>query len=83
MKDISKVGVIVQARLNSQRVPNKMIKQFGKSSLFEIMCEKLKKSTNIPQKNIFVSVYEQQLIDIAKKSQMNIFVRSEESAFFD
>jgi len=83
MKDISKVGLIVQARLNSQRVPNKMIKPFGKSSLFEIMCEKLKESTLIPQKNIFVSVYEQELIDMAEKSQMNIFVRSKESAFFD
>ena len=83
MKDISKVGLIVQARLNSQRVPNKMIKQLGNSSLFGVLCEKLRKSQYIPQENIFVSVYEEELIDIANQNNMNIFKRSKESAFFD
>jgi len=83
MKDISEVGLIVQARLNSQRVPNKMIKQLGNSSLFGVLCEKLRKSQYIPQENIFVSVYEEELIDIANQNNMNIFKRSKESAFFD
>ena len=83
MKDISKVGLIVQARLNSQRVPNKMIRQLGNSSLFGVLCEKLRKSQYIPQENIFVSVYEEELIDIANQNNMNIFKRSKESAFFD
>jgi CMP-N-acetylneuraminic acid synthetase len=83
MKTISDVGLIVQARLNSQRVPNKMIKKLGNSSLFGILCEKLKKSEYIPQENIFVSVYEEELINIAIQNNMNIFKRSKESAFFD
>jgi CMP-N-acetylneuraminic acid synthetase len=79
MKNINDVCVIIQARLSSERVPEKMIKSFGDSSLFEIGCRKLKESNIIPKENIYVSVYEQELIDIAKKCNMNIFYRSKKS----
>ena len=83
MKNINDVCVVIQARLNSERVPNKMIKPFGDTSLFEIACKKLLESSVIPKDNMYVSVYEQELIDIAKKCDINIFKRSKESALFD
>lgn len=83
MKNINDICVIIQARLSSERVPEKMIKPFVDSSLFEITCRKLKESKVIPKENIYVSVYEQKLIDIAKKCDMNIFKRSKKSAFYD
>jgi CMP-N-acetylneuraminic acid synthetase len=83
MKNKGDVCVILQARLSSERVPKKMIKPFAESSLFEIGCRKLKESNIIPKENIYVSVYEQELIDIAKKCNMNIFKRSKKSALFD
>lgn len=83
MKNKDDVCVIIQARLSSGRVPNKMIIPFGDSSLFEICCRKLLKSKVIPKENVYVSIYEQELIDIAKKCDMNIFKRSKKSALFD
>ena len=35
MKDIKDILVVVQARLNSQRVPQKMIRPFNDTNLFE------------------------------------------------
>ena len=75
--------LIVQARLSSQRVPHKMIEPLGTKSLFEIMCEKLSRPKTISPKDIFVSVYEDELIQIAEKYYLNIHKRSKESAYFD
>lgn len=83
MKNINDVCVVIQARLNSERVPNKMANPFGDTSLFEIGCKKLLESNVIPNENIYVSIYEQELIDIANKCGVNIFKRSKESALFD
>ena len=44
MKNINDVCVVIQARLTSERVPNKMAKPFGDTSLFEIGCKKLLES---------------------------------------
>jgi CMP-N-acetylneuraminic acid synthetase len=83
MKNINDVCVIIQARLSSERIPNKMTKSFGDSSLFEIACKKLLESNVIPKDNIYVSVHEKELVDIANKCDINIFKRSKESAIFD
>ena len=77
------ICLIVQARLSSQRVPHKMIEPLGEKSLFEIMCEKLSRPKTISPKDIFVSVYEDELIQIAQKYYLNIHKRSKESAYFD
>ena len=42
MKDKKDIAVIIQARLGSQRVPNKMIKQFHNTTLLDIALEKIK-----------------------------------------
>jgi CMP-N-acetylneuraminic acid synthetase len=80
MKHISDVLIILQARLNSQRVPNKMLRPFADSNLFEIAINKLLNLKLIPKENIYASVFEPQLKDIANKYNINIYHRSEESA---
>jgi len=80
MKDISDIAVIVQARLNSERVPKKMTRSFCGSNLFEIGLQKLFKSTIVPSANVFASVYEQELIDIANDNGAQVYKRSFDSA---
>lgn len=78
MKAIDKICFILQARVNSSRLPNKMIKPFADSSLIEIAIDKIKSST-FPNKNIYLSANDPELIDIANKKQVNIFKRSDNS----
>lgn len=80
MKKLNNTAFIVQARLNSQRVPRKMIRPFAGTNLFELVLDKLLQSSIIPKQNIFTSVHEPVLFDIAQKKQVNIFNRSYESA---
>ena len=79
-KDISDIAFVVQARLNSQRLKNKMIKSFGGSSLFEILLEKIAESKLIPKENVYLSVHESELKEIAKNYEFNVFERSYDSA---
>tara|TARA_R100000008_G_scaffold372_2_gene336 strand:- start:25591 stop:26280 length:690 start_codon:yes stop_codon:yes gene_type:complete len=80
MKKLEDICVMVQARLGSQRVPQKMIRPFAERTLMDICLEKLSDSERIPNKNIYASVYEPELLDICNKYPINIFNRSEESA---
>ncbi len=80
MKNIDDVAIIVQARLNSERLPNKMLKKFSDSSLFEILLDKISRSKIISAKNVFLSVHETELKNIAKKYSFNIYNRSFQSA---
>lgn len=80
MKSISDVCLIIQARMNSQRVQKKMIRPFGESNLFEIALDKVIQSKVIPKSNIYVSVYEKELKNISSKYGINVFDRSYESA---
>ena len=45
MKNIEDIVVILLARLNSQRIPKKMIKPFAGTTLIDIAIEKIHKST--------------------------------------
>ena len=80
MKNLGNIAFIVQARLNSERVPQKMIRPFANSNLFSIVLDKLLASKIIPKENIFGSVYEQELIDILEARELNYWHRSEASA---
>jgi len=80
MKSIDDILVIVQARLSSQRCPQKMLKPFGNTTLMELCMEKILKSKVIPKENFYVSVYEDELVNVANKYGVNIFHRSEKSA---
>jgi CMP-N-acetylneuraminic acid synthetase len=79
-KDITDIAFVIQARLNSQRLKNKMIKSFNNSNLFEILLDKINKSKLIPKENVYLSIYEKELKEIAKNYKFNIFERSYESA---
>ena len=78
MKKLDNIAVIVQARLNSERVPQKMIRPFNGTTLFGLVLDKLNDSKY--KLNIFASVHEKELIDIASDRGVNIYERSYESA---
>ena len=80
MKKIEDVCILVQARLGSQRVPNKMLRPFAGTTLTDILFKKLKSSKVIPKNNIYFSAWEQELKDVAKKHDINVYHRSEQSA---
>ena len=79
MKNINDVLFIIQARTQSTRVPNKMLRPFADSNLFEIAVNKVLKSSIIPKENFYLGVMDNELINIAKKYNINYFIRSEES----
>ena len=81
MKNKEEVCLLVQARLGSQRVPGKMLRPFAGTTLVDILFEKLSKSKSIPKENIIFSAYEPELKEVANKYGINIFHRSEKSAF--
>jgi len=81
MKDFDDIVFIVQARLNSQRVPNKMLRAFADKNLFGIVLDKLLSSNVIPSDQIYASVYEEELFFEANtKRNIRTFQRSYESA---
>ena len=80
MKSIDELLVIVQARLSSQRLPEKMIKPFANSTLVDICLEKIKQSKIVNLNNFYLSVYEEELKLIARKHGINVWNRSKESA---
>lgn len=83
MKDIKDICILTQARLGSQRVARKMIRPFAGSTLVDILLEKLKHSKTIPKENIYLSAWEEELKEIARKHGVNVFNRSKESAHED
>ena len=81
MKSIDKICVVVQARLNSQRIEKKMIRPFADTTLMDICIKKILDSKVVDKNGFYLSLYEGELKDIAKKYNANIFHRSRESAF--
>jgi CMP-N-acetylneuraminic acid synthetase len=81
MKNINDVCIVVQARLGSTRVPGKMLKPFAGTTLVDILFKKLKSSKVIPKENIYFSAYEDELKQVGKNHDINIFDRSKTSAF--
>ena len=54
-KDIRDICFIIQSRLDSKRLPGKMLKPFAGSNLFEITINKLLNCSFIPNENIYLS----------------------------
>jgi CMP-N-acetylneuraminic acid synthetase len=79
VKKLEDILFITQARLNSERLPRKMLKPFAGSNLMEICLNKMQKSKYIPAANLYLSAYEPELIDLAEKMGVNVFHRSLES----
>ena len=80
MKNINEICILVQARLSSERVPGKMLKPFAGTTLMDILFEKLRNSKIIKIKNVYLSAYEDELKNVGKKYNINIFHRSKKSS---
>ena len=80
MKKIEDIAIVIQARLGSQRIPQKMIKPFAGTTLTDIFMEKVKKCKSFPIGNFYLSAYEKELVEIGNKHSINVFHRSKESA---
>lgn len=80
MKNVDDVCVIIQARLGSQRVPKKMLRQFADTTLTDISLSKIKNCKSFKKENFFFSAWEPELQQVAKKYDLNVFERSEASA---
>ena len=83
LKNLNDIAVIIQARLNSERLPRKMIKPFADTTLSDVAIDKVLKSKVIPKENFYFSVYEQELAQLGRKRGVNLFMRSLESANYD
>lgn len=79
-KSINDILFVCQARLESQRVPRKMIRSFAGTNLIEILINKIKKSQLIPIENFYLSIHDQELINLATKNNINYYHRSKKSA---
>jgi CMP-N-acetylneuraminic acid synthetase len=76
-KDIS---IVVQSRLGSQRVPNKMLKPFAGTTLVDILLDKLTNLTSVDYSKVYFCAHEQKLLDVASQYPINIIKRSKASA---
>lgn len=83
MKDIEQIAFILYAHYKSERVKEKMTRKFADSCLFEIALKKLIDCKFIPKENKYVALYDQELIEIAKKYDIQILPRSKKSAYFE
>lgn len=79
-KSIKDIAIVIQARLGSQRVPGKMLKPFAGTTLVNILLDKLRHSDLIDPDQVYLSLYEEELKDVAVRYPFNIFNRSEKSA---
>lgn len=80
MKNKEDVCVIVQARLGSQRIPQKMIRDFAGTTLTDLAIEKVRQCNSFPISNFYLSAHEPELKFIAARHGINVFHRSEASA---
>jgi CMP-N-acetylneuraminic acid synthetase len=76
MKQLSDILFIVQARLNSSRLPGKMLKPFAGSNITQITIDKVKQSI-IPNKNFYLSINEPELIELANTNNVNVYTRGD------
>mgnify|MGYP003649746880 CR=1 FL=1 len=81
MKDINDICFIIQARLSSERVPRKMMKNFAGTSLVDIACKKINESKVIPSENFYFSAYENEIKEVVINNNLQLFHRSKVSAF--
>ena len=81
MKNPKDIGIIIQARMSSERVPRKMLRPFVGTTILDITLEKIKQLKSVDWKSDFwLAVHEQELVDVAGKHGLNVFHRSEKSA---
>tara|TARA_B100001057_G_scaffold77027_1_gene71803 strand:+ start:2781 stop:3443 length:663 start_codon:yes stop_codon:yes gene_type:complete len=76
------IAIVLQARKNSQRCKNKMLRKFDESSLFEIQIKKFQKLTN--NFNVYCAVGEKPFLTILKNyKKINLITRNKISVESD
>ena len=70
---MKKIGIIIYARSNSKRLPNKVLKEINNKSLLEITINLAKKVNKIDK--IFVSSDSKKILKIAKNNNIQIIKR--------
>lgn len=76
---MKKTCYIIQARLNSQRVPQKMIRPIAGTTLLDIAFQKVIASS-IPNEDFYFCANEDELLMVAENYNLNTFERSYRSA---
>ena len=71
---VNKNIAIIQARLNSVRFPQKIIKELGNSTVLEFLIKRLKKSKKINMIILATPDSSKVLTNIIKKNKIEIFV---------
>lgn len=81
---VAKIAVILQARLNSQRCKNKMLRNFANSSLFEIQLNKMSKLSEKSDHNFYCAIGEKPFYEVLKKHKtIKIINRNKKSVNAD
>lgn len=80
MKDFDDVCYIIYARLASERVPRKMLRPFGNTTLTDLALDKIEKSGMIRKSDFYLCVHEPELIALGKVRGFNVFKRNRASA---
>ena len=72
---MKKIGIIIYARSNSKRLPNKVLKEINNKSLLEIVYSRVKKkSENIPIiVNTSKNKSDNKIVRFWKKNKINFF----------
>jgi len=77
------IGIFMPGRLNSERLPNKLILQIGNTCLWEIACSKLSAIKKV-EKCVLISVEDDLTLgSIARKYNLNIIYRDEKTTKVD
>jgi len=79
---MKKIGVFIPGRLQSERLPNKLILPLGDTNLWDIACKKL---NSLPDKyNKYALCYDKELVEIAQKYEnLTVILRDEDTALVD
>ena len=75
------IAGLIQARIGSQRCPNKMLRDFGDTNLISLA---LKKFAGTSSKfKLYFAAYDRELLDLGRKFDCTLIERNEESASAD
>src|SRR3990167_9063908 len=79
MKNLKEIAFLIQARTESVRVPEKLIRPFAGTTLFEIAVEKVCSSKLINKYDFYSFIRDPRLIEIIVKYGSKMILRSEKS----
>ena len=76
-----KIGVVIQARYNSTRLPGKVLNKIGNQTILDILVKRIKKSKKIS--NLIIALTEnskdKKIYEFCKKNKLDFFLGSEQN----